>query len=755
MNEIVNVMTLVRPIRKLFVIEDGDLSTFVKLVDYCSEDLNGIRTLILLNDERLFSESTVALVTTHDPDVILNYSKASNESLYERYRTKVIRPTHGPRELQPYRTHLATVQQYPAVLRNMFAYQGKNLALDETTYALVRPTEENGHDNDASLSRTVEELCFAVNCGSVSADFFDMRKFGVFRDVQIESLSAFPQLVNAVLNDDSFIQLSTYFAGNGTSQSIWEVDHNVPRYFQDKSTVIIGAGNDLKSLTYFWNERASFERTKIVWLPAERADAYSALLDDFDHYCLFESAGNNEQLEKALSLKTRIDTSIYYFPGIIFSDSFSNMQIIQRRDQQISISHPSEKLFSRMSHYMFEVRGLRESVWPVNEALGEMFLAKHSKIASSYFGSRIGRTGFSTSTGQFNVFEDEDLFVDLVIPDEREMFKTLFQDHKLTITETRGTKVIDRIISLVGGIEHLDVFANREIFELLVKLTPRRTDRIVKQLLKQLPADLGDTNVRELISRNMSDLPGLTAPKAVAADELEQHVVGGLKDKASFYSHVEKLYQNKVLLRGKSFICRQCDGELWFTFENISAENKCYRCGHLVNIPTFLNNRALTDSFRVNELVVSAVDQGVLPVLLTLYLLNKQRFIAPKYLYNCEFTVGDKSQCQGEVDLIFTLGRIIGLGEIKADRGFEFSQVDRLVDLAAQIDARVLVFSTLKSRSSQEVKSLQSHLQNRKIASLAMILCQEVLFAGNESISIPKFFEVHPDNSFLTGPVVV
>jgi hypothetical protein len=755
MSELINVMTLVRPIRKLFVIESGDLPTFAKLVEFCSEDLNGIRTLILLNDEHLFSENTVALVSTHDPDVIVNYSKASDQSLYERYRTKVIKTNHRSRELQPYRTHLATVQQYPAVLRNIFAYEGKNLRLDDTTYAVVLNSGDRSDDEDVSSPLTLDQLCFAVNCGSVGAGFFDLRKFGVFRDLKIESVETWPQLMDAVRGDDRFIQLSTHFAGNGTSESIWEVNHNLDKSFLDKNTVIIGAGNDLKSLTYFWNERASYERSKIIWLPAERADYYSDLLGDFDHYCLFESAGINEQLEAALSAKTRVDSSIYYFPGILFSDSFSSVQVIQRTSAQISISHPAERLFSRMSHYMFEVRGLSEGVWPVSAAVGEMFLAKHSKIASSYFGSRIGRSGFATSTGQFNVFEDEDLFVDLVLPVEREMFKTFFQDHQLKITETRGTKVIDRIINLVGGIENLDVFANREIFELLVKLTPRRTERIVKELLKKLPSDLANTNVSELISKNISDLPGLTAPKAVAADELEGHVVGGVKDKSSFYARVDQLYENKVLLRGKSFSCQQCDGELWFALEGINAENKCYRCDHPVIIPTFRNNRALTDSFRINELIVSAVDQGVLPVLLTLDFLSRQRFVALKYLYNCELAIEGKSECWGELDIIFTIGRMIGLGEIKADRGFEFGQVDRLIEVAMQVDARVLLFSTLKSRSSDEVKSLYAYLQSRQISLPALILSQEVLFVINEPIAISKYFEVGRDNSFVSGPVIV
>lgn len=756
-HEVVNIMTLVRAIRKLFVIETDDLATFEKLVAFCSEDLNGIRTLILLNDESLFSENTIALVKTHDPDAILNYSKASNESLYSRFRTKIVTTNHRPRELQPFRTHLATVQEYPAVLRNMFAYQGKNLTLDDTLYAVIGASGGDKQEKDESALRTIDELCFAVNCGVVSPTFFDMREFGVFRDLRIQSVTSYSQLIDAIRNEDTFIQISTHFAGNGTTGSIWEVDHNVDRPFDDGATAVIGPANDLRALTYFWNERASNERSKIVWLPVERFEDYSDVLTDFEQYCLFEPtepSAKLDELKKMLSLKKRLDSSTYHFPGLIFSDSFSHTQVVQRTGPQISISHPAGKLFSRMSHYMFEVRGLKEGVWPVSAALGEMFLAKHSKIASSYFGSRICRTGFATSTGQFNVFEDEDLFVNLVVPEERQMFATLFHDYNVGITETRGTKVIDRIINLLGGVDHLDIFANRDIFELLVKLTPRRTDRIVNHLLKQLPPDASDTSHGTLL-RSLVDLPSLVAPKAVAADELEQHVAGGVKDKSSFYDHVEDLYRKKVLLRGKSFRCLQCDGDLWFPFENIGAVNKCYRCDHIVTIPTYRHNRALTDSFRVNELVASAVDQGVLPVLLTLHFLNEQKFIAPKYLYNCEIEVEGKPQLKGETDLIFTLGRKVGLGEIKADRGFDLPQVDKLVGLGTQVDVDVLVFSTLKPRASDEVQSLYAHLAHQQLPCLALILSEEVLFPKGESASITKLFEVRPDNTLLKGPLVV
>lgn len=401
-----------------------------------------------------------------------------------------------------------------------------------------------------------------------------------------------------------------------------------------------------------------------------------------------------------------------------------------------------------------EVHGLVEGVWPVSAALGEMFLTEHSKLSSAYFGSRISRSGFATSTGQFNVFEDEDLFVDLLLPNQRAMFKEFFRDHQFELTETRGTKVIDRIISLLGGIEHLEIFANRQIFDLLVNLTPRRTERIVSELLKRLSDDPSGTILAHLAKQDFSEVPGLDAPKAVFADALENYVPGGVRDKATFYARVEKLYESKVLLRGKSFSCPECEGPLWFALENIEAENRCYRCGHPVLIPTYRNNRALPDAFRVNELIVNAVDQGVLPVLLTLWFLSQYGSRANKYLYDCEVAVRGETGAFGELDIVLTLGRMIGVGEIKANRGFPIEQVNRLIEIGKRIRAGFLLFSTLKERSSIEVKELYEHLQQHQLSMPALILPGEVLFVPDKPVNISKYFEVR-NNQFFAGPVVL
>lgn len=76
------VTTKVRPIRKLFIIEDDheiSLSIFMSLM----QDIDGILNLILKNDNSLLSEINKTLVDSYDPDVVLNYSNLEDETISE------------------------------------------------------------------------------------------------------------------------------------------------------------------------------------------------------------------------------------------------------------------------------------------------------------------------------------------------------------------------------------------------------------------------------------------------------------------------------------------------------------------------------------------------------------------------------------------------------------------------------------------------------------------------------------------------
>jgi hypothetical protein len=97
---------------------------------------------------------------------------------------------------------------------------------------------------------------------------------------------------------------------------------------------------------------------------------------------------------------------------------------------------------------------------------------------------------------------------------------------------------------------------------------------------------------------------------------------------------------------------------------------------------------------------------------------------------------------------------MIGVGEIKANRGFPIEQVNRLIEIGKRIRAGFLLFSTLKERSSTEVKELYEHLQQHQLSMPALILPGEVLFVADKPVNISKYFEVR-NNQFFAGPVVL
>ena len=81
------VTTKVRPISKLFIINNNDHETFLSIFMSLMQDIDGILNLIFHNDDSLFSEITKALITSYDPDVIINYSNIDDELLSESFNT--------------------------------------------------------------------------------------------------------------------------------------------------------------------------------------------------------------------------------------------------------------------------------------------------------------------------------------------------------------------------------------------------------------------------------------------------------------------------------------------------------------------------------------------------------------------------------------------------------------------------------------------------------------------------------------------
>ncbi len=326
-----------------------------------------------------------------------------------------------------------------------------------------------------------------------------------------------------------------------------------------------------------------------------------------------------------------------------------------------------------------------------------------------------------------NLLGIDPLIYDVSLPNDKLVLKTLFEEHKLRLIETNGSQIVEQIINLINGSENLKILNEERIFRLLVDLAPKRIRRIVRDILKKIGKAIPEGHLESLISENISPITTINSNVYISTKDLLARFPENYREK---YGHLlQELYKNRILLRGKSFKCPHCNSTLWYSLSALNDDLKCYCCGNNIILPFLIGSTALEDSFKLNELVCNAVDQGILPVLLTANYLFRQKFCGKRFLFNYKIFDENMEGQLSEVDIIFTIGKLIGIAEVKADRGFDdYNQIDRLLDISARIDANFVLFSTLKSKNSDEVQDLLNYLKNKEIDTSVFILTKEVLF---------------------------
>lgn len=761
MDRIITIETLVRPIRKLYVLEPGDIEAFISFIELSTDDVNGIFNIVLLNDAQLFSDNNVTFVRRHDPDIIVNYSQCEDKRLYECYRTVV--HNRNVKHFNPnrFKTPLAFFQNVPANILNLYQLAGETFKVNETAWTVMIPsTADDGNEVATSVKPLPkpEEILFSIHCGRISKEDLENIEISLFRETTVRSLETPDDFSSAIEDhDNNFLYLPAQFSGHSPSWSIFAIDYNLERYFNDKPTIIFSKADDLKGMTYFWNIRATYPNTKLLWMPIELIERYITLLQGFGHFCSFtDDLHAHPSLKPLLDKMTEIDSSKLYFQEVHSWNSFKSLQNVYVKENKLRVHHPSDKLLSKMglSNSMFEVKGLTEARLPISSALGEQFIEEYVKDSSFYLTSRITKDGWATSTSGSGILDDEDLIVDILLPNDRDVFQTLFNDHGLVIAETKGTKIIDRIIELVGSVENLDVLLSPEIFELLVMLTPPRIEKIAKEIKKELAPEMAEGRIIEVLQKNIEGLTVINSNKSATLNDMFSLVSQTGVDKTTFYDRIQGLYEKKILLRGKHFRCSFCEGDLWFSLESIKEDNKCYRCNQAIHMPVSEKGVPLGDSFRLNDLIANAVDQGVLVVLLTLFSLKRVGFYGTRFLYDCEVRESGQAELLQEVDVIFTLGRRLGLGEVKANHGFELGQVDRVIDVARRVSADLLVFTTLRGKDTEDVTKLTDHLTGKDLKMPAFIIPREGLFS-DKSNQMSEYFELSKHKTFPIGPILI
>lgn len=742
MSRIETILTKARPIKKLCII-DYDYNLFCEINNAFTEEIGGFFNLILLNNDKIFSQNTLDFVKYHDPDIILNFSSLDSNLLLEKFNIRVIDPKAQENiNLKHFTIPISVLDNIPDLTRPIFFEKFNKLVVWNSRF------------------KEPEHSVNFVNLGSLSEqELKAIQQNNIFKGVEIDY--AHPRLANQNIFRIMETNSNLLFVYNilylqTISSSIFSINNNKNEYFSKDAAIIFGKSGDLDSIIYFWNTRATYPNSKIFWIPIEAFDEYLYGIPEFSNFCIFSDGDElRNQLKLICKNFTEIIPDKYYFHSSYSGwTSFEHLQNVTF-DGVVRIIHPHNKLFSKSGfniNIALEIRGIDETILPRSPILGRMFQEDRSFHKHHFV--KVGPNGLVILLSDFNPYEESPLFEELKIPTEIQIFKGILDEKGLTYKESKQSQIINQVINLMGGYNNIELLKDQTIFDLIVKIAPKRVERIVKDLSRELNFNIEEEKLEKFIRAKIGEITTVKSDIYIEADKFYSLAGGSSKvsNKEIFLSKIESLYSLNFLLRGKVIICRRCGTTLWYPISELKDDLKCYCCNNDLKVPIYDKERAQYDSFKLNELICSAVDQGVLPVLVTTYLLRNQKHRGIRFIFDIEIFEG--SNLIGEIDILLTLGGRLGIAEVKADRGFERAQIERVLNVRNKIRADFVIFSTLKAVDSVEVQDLVAYLKSKEINYPIFILTKEALF-DEKVIDLSNYFHVDSRNrSFPKGVII-
>jgi len=737
------ITTKVRPIKKLFIIEQGDYAAFAELFSEIQDEIDAIQNLIFVNDDELWSQSNKDFIKRSDPDIIINLSKLDDNDLSIHFGISSAKPTTDSFKIGRFGTNLSSFTRLPTLFDKYWDNSINSGVLSAT-----------------KLDNTAESLFVCLNYGLVEEKTNEHLSHSIFKGLKVTYLTKKEEIFRYIFDNDKKFTHLTEFGSiwSGYGSSIYEINYNKDKlFYEEKKYFFISDKNDFKTITFFWNTRSYYPDSNIVWIPTEFLTDIKPIVDSEVVFVCFTENIKSIIKNDFPSVSIIQPTQLHFMGRNERWKLFEHGQVINITNNEIIILHPSEKSFSDTGlggAFVLETSGLKEFVYPKRRNIGNLFFPKHydHNFLKERF-LRISEQGLSKYILQFSPMETEDISEQITLPTFNEVIKHFFEDMGYEIKSTNKTSILEQTVNLFGGVNEIRTISSEHIFNLLISLTPKvRTEKSIEKLLGRTNNKFTSDNVLEIIAE-IRENGAINFPAVILTiEEILAKVDMNNIEKNKLLPVFQKLYDQRILLRGKYFKCPLCHSSLWIQIDQINRINYCTACNNIVDIPVHINDKQSSDYFRLNQLIATAVDQGQLSAILLINFYFQQRYRVFDYQSNIEIFKG--KNLITDIDLIIRIGKRIGIAECKSTNGFEEKQVDELINIAKSLQCDFISFSALINFDSQEVKNLVDILNRKSLNIPAFILTKDTLFQPKPNM-IQKYFELWHTDQFKVGPILV
>jgi hypothetical protein len=309
---------------------------------------------------------------------------------------------------------------------------------------------------------------------------------------------------------------------------------------------------------------------------------------------------------------------------------------------------------------------------------------------------------------------DRPHYIDFSLPSEWRTIELFFSARGYDIRLSKPGIYANALIELVDGLQNMDSLASKPAYLLLDTLALKSTKKLAQRITKEL--GLSDDTATEIqpLLEDMEIVPELKRiPKTY-----HQLVNGPLQTyRKTLLGLLTQLSEHQVIRRGFYLTCPNCGTPSWYPLQNIQESVTCSGCSYKFPLPVEYpegSGGEIQWEYTLNTLVNRAMDQDVLPAVLALHHLTKDK-------QSCCIVPGlellRSGDVKGEFDFIFVSDQQVFAGECKAGR--EIGDKDlKTARLAANLSIHHFYFCTVaefSDASEQRIEELRHELATKNV----------------------------------------
>lgn len=729
----------VRPIKIAYFFKSGDEEALLSILRLVGTQWGGLRHLIIpITSETNISKFYQDLLQVNEPDWFVGFWDLNNNVNWEIHNGikrqlsnifpyKQINLWHGE-YFEKHDPSAHALHVIPANILNTHTLIDKFISstfdseiLELTIFGIIYPGQEEFY------RRTIDILDQVVKIDSTN-----------FWTAQME-LSAFASIIN----------LTTFGMG------AYRVSGMSGNYDDGSFDIVIGDNSD--DICLYWNLRAIREVVlfkgetrfgrRVLFIPWDFLKNEEGIIDGFKEIIKKMVLPNNDNIldlrfycsntdilsdisilfDKTPLLK-RFSNDINRSRTIYFKNNRNlSEDEIENRVLSYSINIPieiPEFYFESLETHAFSLVNLRYGFNEIriepppsfhnlhNDAvavdlvcdLWERYPKCHRVSDSIQNSSHFSRYGLTSIINLPNIPH----FKNHYLPTERESIKLYFQQKGYEAKSSKIEQYSQSVVSLLGGIENVQILANKIAYNLLSILSLKSSEKLAKKIAKEINSKNEQVEDIKLLVQDIvmqSEIKNI--PRTFTQLTMDARV--RLKGEP-LLEILDSLVKNQVLKRGFHIPCPNCGTQNWYPLEVISEYILCPGCSHRFILPVREPDSPSVDMqwrYTLNTLVNRAVDQDVLVGILALYYLSKEK---KTYGHTYGLELWKEGKQLTDIDFLFVSEQHLYGGECKSgtflgDKDFKIAKT------AAELGFVKFYFCTV-SQFNEDVMAKIQALQN-------------------------------------------